>query len=96
VSIPDDMALQPNYHALLVAIARELPAEKAFAAIGCYGEMRMVGEPQGGQLSEPAAGEMQEMIEMRESGMTYKEIGEKFGLSAGATRNRIVRCFERM
>lgn len=67
MSIPDDMALQPNYHALLVAIARELPAEKAFAAIGCYGEMRMVGERQ----PELADEEIREMIEMRESGMTY-------------------------
>lgn len=87
-----DMDLRENYHALLVGIITGLPAEKAFAAIGCYGEMRMVGERQ----PELADEEIREMIEMRESGMTYREIGEKFGLSTGAARLRIVRYLGRM
>ena len=77
------MALQPNYHALLVAIARELPAEKAFAAIGCYGQMtrrrRKQAKPMKRKykkkykkLTAEQMEQTRELAAMRETGATYR------------------------
>ena len=86
-----DMDLRENYHALLAGIIKGLPAEKAFAAIGCYGQMtrrrRKQAKPMKRKykkkykkLTAEQMEQTRELAAMRETGATYREVAEKFSI----------------
>ena len=91
-----NMALRENYHALFVSIMTGLPAEKAFAAIGCYGQTtrRRRTQVKPRKYIKLTAEQMEQtrvMAEMRATGATYREIAEEFSMPLSTVYDRIRR-----
>ncbi|MDF2841652.1 MAG: hypothetical protein K0R00_78 [Herbinix sp.] len=81
--------MKENYYALLICILRPVSIERSL--------QMMVDEEFTRQRDENINDEdIESMIKMKKSGMTYGKIGEIFGLAESATYRRIKRYKERM
>ena len=74
--------MKENYYTLLICILKPVTVEQSFMMMGG------VLPKQNKTISKR---DVKFMIIFKHQGMAYKEIGELFGLSAGAVYNRIRR-----
>ncbi|QHQ61373.1 hypothetical protein Ana3638_11810 [Anaerocolumna sedimenticola] len=74
--------MKENYYALLICILKPVTVEQSFMM------MDGVFPKQNRSISKR---DVKFMIIFKRQGMAYKEIGELFGISAGAVYNRIRR-----
>ncbi len=77
--------MEENYYALALAILKPVTPEQAFQIISGQKSKR-----------EITTSDIEKMIKMKSQGMTYKQIGEIYGLSAHAVYARIGRAKGRL
>ena len=80
-----------NYYALTVAILRGCTPEQA-------AELLETGRLRRGRIvnTDNLADDVAEMIDLKASGLTYKQVGEMFGCSADTVYTRIRRATGRL
>lgn len=80
-----------NYYALTVSIIKGCTCEQAF-------ELMETGHLRKGKIfnTDNLNGDIVEMIDLKASGFTYKQIGEMFSISDGAVYTRIRRATGRL
>lgn len=79
--------MKENYYALTVCILRNCTPEQAFHLLNTGKKKR---------YREDIKDSIPEMIRLKEQGMTYKAIGEMFGVSKDAIYTRIRRATGRL
>jgi predicted DNA-binding protein (UPF0251 family) len=80
--------MKENYYALLICILKPVTIEKGFDLLN--GKMTKV------QNKSISLQDVEDMIRMKQQGMTYKAIGELFGLKKDAVHKRIQRYREKV
>jgi hypothetical protein len=76
-----------DYYALLICILRPVTPEQSFDMIN--GKVAQI------QNVTITSADIEDMIRMKEQGMTHREIGECYGISEEATYRRIKRYKEK-
>ena len=79
--------MKENYYALLICILRPVTIEQSFDMMD--GNVAQI------QNVTITSDDIEDMILMKQQGMTHREIGECFGISEEATYRRIKRYKER-
>ncbi|NLU09415.1 MAG: helix-turn-helix domain-containing protein [Tepidanaerobacter acetatoxydans] len=78
----DPLDLKENYIACIMCILTDWTPEQ------CFGYLEMCDKRKSTNITEC---DVLNMVHLKQKGHTYKEIGDLYGLSPGATRNRIMR-----
>lgn len=77
--------MSENYYALAISIIKGLPPEQSFELLST------------GRIKQKCNLEdTEDLIKLKDQGMTYAELGEVFGISASAAYRRINRAKRRL
>lgn len=75
--------MEENYYALLLSILKRYTPEQSF-------EVLQIGKIK--QKHDIQKNDVNEMVQLKAQGLTYREIGEMFGISGDAAYTRIRRA----
>lgn len=74
-----------NYYALAISIIKGLPPEQSFELLST-GRVKQKCNPD----------ETEDLVKLKDQGMTYEEVAEIFGISADTAYRRIYRAKRRL